>query len=127
MVGVTVPPPTPVAALCREYAALAATAACGLADLLDGVVALAVRTIPTARSARIHVQGRGVVGAGTDAPSTGGADADGVLAIPLVGRGELAGLLELAPRTAAFPAHERELAELLATLLTLSLTRRASA
>ena len=43
--------PPHVAALCREYAALAAAAAVGLADFLDDVAALAVRTLPTARSA----------------------------------------------------------------------------
>jgi hypothetical protein len=44
-----------------------------------------------------------------------------VLAIPLVGLGDLAGVLELAPAGDAFPVQERELAEVLAVLLTLSL------
>ena len=44
-----------------------------------------------------------------------------MLAIPLVGRGDLAGVLELAPAGDGFPVQERELAEVLAVLLTLSL------
>jgi hypothetical protein len=52
---------------------------------------------------------------------------DDVLAIPLVGRGDLAGVLELAPAGDGFSAQERELAEVLAVLLTLSLgTGRAA-
>jgi hypothetical protein len=115
------PVPPQVAALCREYAALAAAAAVGLADFLDDVAVLAVRMLPTARSARIHVRTPEVVTAGAGPPGAGGASPDGVLAIPLVGRGELAGVLELAPAGDGFPVQERELAEVLAVLLTLSL------
>ena len=123
------PVPPHVAALCREYAALAAAAAVGLADFLDDVAALAVRTLPTARSARIRVRAPEVVTAVADGADVGveAAPPDGVLAIPLVGRGDLAGVLELAPAGDGFPAQERELAEVLAVLLTLSLgTGRAA-
>ena len=116
--------PPHVAALCREYAALAAAAvgaeALPFGDFLDDVAALAVRMLPTARSARIRVRDPEVVTA--VAARTGGATSDGVLAIPLVGGGDLAGVLELAPAGEGFPAHERELAEVLAVLLTLSLS-----
>ena len=117
------PVPPHVAALCREYAVLAAAAAAGLADFLDDVAALAVRTLPTARSARIRVRDPEVVTAVADGADVGagGAPPDGVLAIPLVGRGDLAGVLELAPAGDGFPVQERELAEVLAVLLTLSL------
>jgi hypothetical protein len=117
------PVPPHVAALCREYAALAAAAAVGLADFLDDVAALAVRTLPTARSARIHVRDPEIVTAVAEEvdAGTGGAPPDGLLAIPLVGRGDLAGVLELAPAGDGFTVHERELAEVLAVLLTLSL------
>lgn len=114
------PGTSPVAVLCREYAAVAATAAIGLADFLDGVAALAVRMLPTARSARIHVREPEVVTVVAGAPGPAVPDRGGVLAIPLVGRGDLAGMLELAP--AEFPEPERELAEVLAVLLTLSLS-----
>jgi hypothetical protein len=115
-----------VVVLCREYAALTAAAAVGLADFLDDVAALAVRTLPTARSARIHVRDPEVVTAvadtpGADTPGAGSPSPDAVLAIPLVGLGDLAGVLELAPAGDAFPVQERELAEVLAVLLTLSL------
>ncbi len=50
-----------------------------------------------------------------------------MLAIPLVGGGDLAGVLELDPGArAGFPADERELAEVLAVLLTLSLGNAAA-
>jgi hypothetical protein len=112
----------PVAALCREYAVLAAAAATGLADFLDDVAALAVRLLPTARSARIHVRDPEVVTAVVDAPEPPRPDDATVLAIPLVGRGDVAGMLELSPAGGAgFPVQERELAEVLAALLTLSL------
>ena len=49
-----------------------------------------------------------------------------MLAIPLVGGGDLAGMLELDPGDRdGFPADERELAEVLAVLLTLSLGNAA--
>jgi len=49
-----------------------------------------------------------------------------VLTIPLVGGGDLAGMLELDPGNRdGFPADERELAEVLAVLLTLSLGNAA--
>jgi GAF domain-containing protein len=114
-----------VATLCREYAALAAAAAVGLADFLDDVAALAVRTLPTARSARIRVRDPEVVTAVADVAGDGGAPPGGVLAIPLVGRGDLAGVLELASAGDGFPVQERELAEVLAVLLTLSLAPAA--
>jgi len=122
--GAEAPGPVPpqVAVLCREYAALAAAAALGLADFLDDVAALAVRMLPTARTARIHVREPEVVTAVATGAGAGAAIADDVLAIPLVGRGDLAGVLELAPAGDGFPAHERELAEVLAVLLTLSLS-----
>jgi hypothetical protein len=123
------PVPPHVAALCREYAALAAAAAVGLADFLDDVAALAVRMLPTARSARIHVRDPEVVTAVADGAgaAAAGTPPDGLLAIPLVGRGDLAGVLELAPAGDGFPVQERELAEVLAVLLTLSLgTGRAT-
>lgn len=121
------PVPPHVAALCREYAALAAAAALGLADFLDDVAVLAVRMLPTARSARIRVRDPEVVTAEATGAGTGAPAPDGLLAIPLVGRGDLAGVLELAPTGDGFPAHERELAEVLAVLLTLSLgTGRAA-
>ena len=113
--------PPQVMALCREYAAITAAAAVGLADFLDDVAALAVRTLPTARSARIHVRDPEVVTAVADTPGAGSPSPDAVLAIPLVGLGDLAGVLELAPAGDAFPVQERELAEVLAVLLTLSL------
>lgn len=117
----------PVAVLCREYAMLAAAAAAGLADFLDDVAALAVRVLPTAQSARIRVREPEVVTAIADAPGRLRADREGVLAIPLVGRGDLSGVLELAPEGDGFPVHERELAEVLAVLLALSLaTDRAA-
>jgi hypothetical protein len=116
-----------VVALCREYALLVAVAAAGLADFLDDVAALAVRTLPTARSARIRVRDPEVVTAVADAPGLPPPRDDTVLAIPLVGRGDVAGMLELAPAGDDFPAQERELAEVLAVLLTLSLgTARAA-
>jgi GAF domain-containing protein len=116
-----VEPPPPVAVLCREYTALAAAAVVSLADFLDEVAALAVRLLPTARSARIRVRDPQVVTAEA-AVEASASTRPHVLAIPLVGRGELAGLLELAPSDGhGFPEHERELAEVLAVLLTLSL------
>jgi GAF domain-containing protein len=125
--GRTEPGPVPphVAALCREYAALAAAAAVGLADFLDDVAALAVRTLPTARSARIRVRDPEVVTAVADVGGREGAPPGGVLAIPLVGRGDLTGVLELASAGDGFPVQERELAEVLAVLLTLSLAPAA--
>ena len=95
-----------MAALCREYAVLAAAAAAGLADFLDDVAALAVRTLPTARSARIRVRDPEVVTAVADGADLGAGGAHrpgGVLAIPLVGRGDLAGVLELARQATASP------------------------
>ena len=119
--GYLSPVAPPVATLCREYASLAAAAAVGLADFLDDVAALAVRLLPTAGSARIRVREPEVVTAIADGPGTP-PDHGRVLAIPLVGRGDLAGVLELSPAGGDhFPAHERELAEVLAVLLTLSL------
>jgi hypothetical protein len=119
--GYLSPVAPPVATLCREYASLAAAAAVGLADFLDDVAALAVRLLPTAGSARIRVREPEVVTAIADAAGTP-PDHGRVLAIPLVGRGDLAGMLELSPAGGGhFPAHERELAEVLAVLLTLSL------
>ena len=103
------PVPPHVAALCREYAALAAAAAVGLADFLDDVAALAVRMLPTARSARIRVRDPEVVTAVADGATRRGRSASrggaprAVLAIPLVGRGDLAGVLELAPAATASP------------------------
>ena len=50
-----------------------------------------------------------------------------MLAIPLVGGGDLAGVLELdSGARDGFPADERELAEVLAVLLTLSLGNAAA-
>jgi hypothetical protein len=119
--------PAPVAALCREYALLAAAAVAGLADFLDDVAALAVQMLPTARSARIRVRDPEVVTAVAEAPGRPRAAREGVLAIPLVGRGDLSGVLELATAGDGFPVQERELAEVLAVLLTLSLaTDRAA-
>jgi GAF domain-containing protein len=111
-----------VVALCHEYAALAGAAAASLADFLADAAELAVRSLPSAQSAHIRVRVPEVVTAIADAP---GADRDhrpDVLAIPLVGGGDLAGVLELHPGGRdGFPADERELAEVLAVLLTLSL------
>jgi hypothetical protein len=116
-----------VVALCCEYAALAGAAVAGLADFLTDAAALAVRSLPSAQSARIRVRVPEVVTAIADAP--GGRPGHGrrdVLAIPLVGGGDLAGILELDPASReGFPADERELAEVLAVLLTLSLGNAA--
>jgi hypothetical protein len=113
----------PVAALCHEYAALATAAAVSLADFLDDVATLAIRLLPTVRSARIQVRDPEVVTVVADAAGPDRPDHARVLAIPLVGRGDLSGVLELAPAGGAvFGVHERELAEVLAVLLTLSLT-----
>ena len=63
-----------------------------------------------------------VVTAIADAAGAPGARRRDLLAIPLVGGGDLAGMLELdTGRCDGFPADERELAEVLAVLLTLSL------
>jgi hypothetical protein len=113
--------PPAVAVLCREYTAIAAAAVVSLADFLDDVAALAVRLLPTAGAARIRVRDPVVVTAVAtdDSPASSRPE---VLAIPLVGGGDLAGMLELAPSGVdGFPEHERELAEVLAVLLTLSL------
>jgi hypothetical protein len=88
------------------------------ADLLDRIAALAVRMLPSARSARITVRVPETVSAVAGTPGPAGA---GGLAIPLVGGGELAGQLELAPAGGGFPLPERELAEVLAVLITLTL------
>jgi hypothetical protein len=111
-----------VVALCHEYAALAGAAVAGLADFLADAAALAVRSLPSAQSARIRVRVPEVVTAIADAPGARAARRRDVLAIPLVGGGDLAGILELDPGGRdGFPADERELAEVLAVLLTLSL------
>ena len=128
-----------VVVLCHEYAALAGVAVAGLADFLADAAALAVRLLPTAQSARIRVRVPEVVTAIADAPDAelfadapgtdhpGWAGRSEVLAIPLVGGGDLAGVLELDPGVrAGFPADERELAEVLAVLLTLSLGNAAA-
>ena len=117
-----------VVVLCHEYAALAEVA--GVAEFLADAAALAVRLLPTAQSARIRVRVPEVVTAIADAPGTdhpGRGGQSEVLAIPLVGRGDLAGVLELDPGARdGFPADERELAEVLAVLLTLSLGNAAA-
>jgi hypothetical protein len=119
--GRPVQAPPAVAVLCREYTALAAAAVVSVADFLDGVAALAVRLLPTARAARIRVRAPVEVTAVAVADVAASPRPD-VLAIPLVGGGDLAGMLELAPSGVdGFPEHERELAEVLAVLLTLSL------
>ena len=116
--------------LCHEYAALAGFAVAGVAEFLADAAALAVRLLPTAQSARIRVQVPEVVTAIADAPGadhSGRAAPSDVLAIPLVGGGDLAGVLELDPGARhGFPADERELAEVLAVLLTLSLGNAAA-
>ena len=115
-----------VVTLCHEYAALAGAAVAGLADFLADAAALAVRSLPSARSARIRVRVPEVVTAIADAPEGARAGRQDVLAIPLVGGGDLAGILELDPAgREGFPADERELAEVLAVLLTLSLGNAA--
>jgi hypothetical protein len=115
-----------VVALCHEYAALAGAAVAGLADFLTDAAALAVRSLPSAQSARIRVRVPEVVTAIADAPGRPRAGRPDVLAIPLVGGGDLAGILELDPAgREGFPADERELAEVLAVLLTLSLGNAA--
>jgi hypothetical protein len=120
-----------VVVLCHEYAALAGVAIAGVAEFLADAAALAVRLLPTAQSVRIRVRVPEVVTAIADAPDAelpadadhpGRAGQSEVLAIPLVRGGDLAGVLELDPGArAGFPADERELAEVLAVLLTLSL------
>jgi hypothetical protein len=115
-----------VVTLCHEYAALAGTAVAGLADFLTDAAALAVRSLPSAQSARILVRVPEVVTAVVDAPGASAPRPRDVLAIPLVGGGDLAGMLELDPGDRdSFPADERELAEVLAVLLTLSLGNAA--
>ena len=115
-----------VVTLCREYAALAGAAVADLADFLADAAALAVRSLPSARSALIRVRVPEVVTAIADAPGGPRAGRRDVLAIPLVGGGDLAGILELDPAgREGFPADERELAEVLAVLLTLSLGNAA--
>jgi GAF domain len=115
-----------VVVLCHEYAALAGVAVAGVAEFLADAAALAVRLLPTAQSARIRVRVPEVVTAIADAPDAdhpGRAGQSEVLAIPLVGGGDLAGVLELDPGARdGFPADERELAEVLAVLLTLTLS-----
>jgi hypothetical protein len=128
-----------VVVLCHEYAALAGAAVAGVAEFLADAADLAVRLLPTAQSARIQVRVPEVVTAIADAPdaelpaAASGTDHAGrvgqseVLAIPLVGGGDLAGVLELDPGArAGFPPDERELAEVLAVLLTLSLGNAAA-
>jgi hypothetical protein len=114
---------TAAAVLCREYAALAGSPVPALADFLHEVAALAIRLLPSARRARIRVRHPEVVTAtAPDRVEPDAASRPGILAIPLVGRGDLAGMLELDPAgPAGFPPYERELAEVLAVLLTLSL------
>ena len=103
-----------VVVLCHEHAALAEVA--GVAEFLADAAALAVRLLPTAQSARIRVRVPEVVTAIADAPGT-----------DHPGRGDLAGVLELDPGARdGFPADERELAEVLAVLLTLSLGNAAA-
>jgi hypothetical protein len=115
-----------VVTLCHEYAALAGTAVAGLADFLTDAAALAVRSLPSAQSARILVRVPEIVTAVVDAPGASAPRPRDVLAIPLVGGGDLAGMLELDPGDRdSFPADERELAEVLAVLLTLSLGNAA--
>ena len=118
-----------VITLCHEYAALAGAAVAGLADFLADAAALAVRLLPTAQSACIRVRVPEVVTAVADADEPPGPPARSrreVLAIPLVGRGDLAGILELdSAGRGDFPTDERELAEVLAVLLTLSLGNAA--
>jgi GAF domain-containing protein len=116
-----------VVALCHEYAALAGAAVAGLAEFLAGAAELAVRLLPTAQSACIRVRVPEVVTAVAAAAgrSPGGSGRE-VLAIPLVGGGDLAGMLELdSAGRGDFPTDERELAEVLAVLLTLSLGNAA--
>ena len=98
-----------VVTLCHEYAALAGAAVASLADFLADAAALAVRLLPSAQSARIRVRVPEVVTAIADAPDAscsrtplatdlaGRASQSEVLAIPLVGGGDLAGVLELDP------------------------------
>ena len=116
-----------VGVLCHEYAALAGVAVAGVAEFLADAAALAVRLLPTAQSAHIRVRVPEVVTAIADASDASEPRPCVVLAIPLVGRGDLAGVLELDPGArAGFPADERELAEVLAVLLTLSLGNAAA-
>jgi GAF domain-containing protein len=95
----------------------------------SGLRGLAVRLLPTAQSARIRVRVPEVVTAVADADEPPGPPARSsreVLAFPLVGRGDLAGILELdSAGRGDFPTDERELAEVLAVLLTLSLGNAA--
>jgi GAF domain-containing protein len=118
-----------VVTLCHEYAALAGAAVAGLADFLTDAAALAVRLLPTAQSACIRVRVPEVVTAVADADGPPGPPVRStreVLAIPLVGGGDLAGILELdSAGRGDFPTDERELAEVLAVLLTLSLGNAA--
>ena len=89
-----------VVVLCHEYAALAGVAIAGVAEFLADAAALAVRLLPTAQSVRIRVRVPEVVTAIADAPDAhhpGRPGQSDVLAIPLVGGGDLAGVLVLTP------------------------------
>ena len=122
-----------VVVLCHEYAALAGVAVAGVAEFLADAAALAVRLLPTAQSARIRVRVPEVVTAIADAPDAElfvdapGTDhpADPRRARCWRSRWSAAAtwpVLELDPGARdGFPADERELAEVLAVLLTLSL------
>lgn len=115
-----------VVSLCHEYVALTGAADACLVDFLADAAALAVRSLPSAQSARIRVRVPEVVTAIADAPGARRNRGPDVLAIPLVGGGDLAGVLELHPGSRdGFPADERELAEMLAVLLTLTLDNAA--
>ena len=114
-----------VVVLCHEYAALAGVAVAGVAEFLADAAALAVRLLPTAQSARIRVRVPEVVTAIADAPGadhSGRAAPSDVLAISVVGGGDLAGVLELSPAPGtASRRTSASCAEVLAVLLTLSL------
>ena len=118
-----------VVTLCHEYAALAGAAVAGLADFLTDAAALAVRLLPTAQSARIRVRVPEVVTAIADAdepPEPRPGRAARCWRSRWSAGGDLAGMLELDPGGRdGFPADERELAEVLAVLLTLSLGNAA--
>ena len=119
-----------VVVLCHEYAALAGVAVAGVAEFLADAAALAVRLLPTAQSARIRVRVPEVVTAIADAPD---ADHPGRAGRATCWRSRWsAGATSPGCWSSTrapghgFPADERELAEVLAVLLTLSLGNAAA-
>ena len=116
-----------VVALCHEYAALAGSRSRAWPSSSPTPPRSRCGCCPSAQSARIRVRVPEVVTAIADASDASEPRPRDVLAIPLVGGGDLAGVLELDPGDRhGFPADERELAEVLAVLLTLSLGNAAA-